>query len=70
MATKKTEATETTEQAVQEAEYTVAEFAAVAATVFNASPDIVTAALRVAGIEKTTKSAALEIVEKFRKKEV
>lgn len=63
MATKKTEAT-------VEAEYTVAEFAAVAGTVFNASPDIVTAALRVSGIERTTKSAALDIVEKFRKKEV
>lgn len=52
-----------------EQEYTAAEFAAVAAAVFHASPDIVTAALRVAGIEKATKSAAIEIVEKFRRQE-
>lgn len=62
--------TELVHEVEQEAEYTVAEFAAVAASVFHASPDIVTAALRMAGVEKTTKSAAIEIVEKFRKKEV
>lgn len=64
MATK-TKDTETVEQ-----EYTVEEFAAVAKTVFNASPDIVTAALRFSGITKTTRSAAIRIVEEFRKQEV
>ena len=63
-------ATKKSEQAEQESEYTVAEFAAVADAVFHATPDIVTAALKVAGVTKTTKSAAIDIVEKFRKKEV
>lgn len=51
-------------------EYTIAEFVAVANSVFHASPDIVTAALKTAGVFKTTKSAAIDIVEKFRKREV
>lgn len=65
MATKRENETEEMEQ-----EYTAAEFAAVAKTVFGASPDIVTAALRVAGVTKCTKSAAIEIVENFRRQEV
>lgn len=60
------------EKAVPEAEYTVEEFTANAKTVFGkvVSPDIVTAALKVAGVTKTTKSKATEIINKFRKKEV
>lgn len=47
-------------------EYTVAELAAGAKTVFpGISPDCVTAALRMAGVTKTTKEKAKEIVEKF-----
>lgn len=59
-----------TETGEVEQEYTVAEFAAVAKTVFNATPDIVTAALRVAGVTRCTKSTAVEIVENFRRQEV
>ena len=57
---------------VQEPEYTVEEFAANPSAVFGEaiSPDIVTAALRVAGVKKTTKSAAKTIINKFRSKEV
>ena len=51
-------------------EYTVEEFAENAVTLFGASSDIVTAALRMAGVKKTTKSAASKIIEEFRKKEV
>lgn len=60
------------EEAVPEAEYTVEEFTANARAVFGEaiSPDIVTAALKVAGVTKTTKSKATEIINKFRKKEV
>lgn len=60
------------EEAAHEAEYTVEEFTANARTVFGEaiSPDIVTAALKVAGVTKTTKSKATEIINKFRKKEV
>ena len=54
----------------KEQEYTAAEFAAVAKNVFHASPDIVTAALRVAGVTKCTKKTAVEIVENFRRQEV
>lgn len=47
-------------------EYTVKELAAGAKTVFpGISPDCVTAALRMAGVTKTTKEKAKEIVEKF-----
>lgn len=47
-------------------EYTVRELAAAAKTVFpGISPDCVTAALRMAGITKTTKEKAREIVTKF-----
>lgn len=61
---------EVVQEAPQEPEYTVEEFAANAVSVFGAAPDIVTAALRVAGVTKTTKSAAEKIIEQFRKKEV
>lgn len=55
-----------------EPEYTVEEFAAGAGTIFSeaVSPDIVTAALRMAGVNKITKSAAQKIIEKFKTKEV
>ena len=47
-------------------EYTIEELAAGAKTVFpGISPDCVTAALRLAGITKTTKEKAKEIVDKF-----
>ena len=59
-------------EVIQEPEYTVEEFAANPSAVFGEaiSPDIVTAALRVAGVKKTTKSAAKTIINKFRSKEV
>lgn len=58
-------------KAVQkEATYTVNEFAAVAASVFDSKPDIVKAALRLAGKERATKSEAIDIVKKFREREV
>lgn len=47
-------------------EYTIEELTAGAKTVFpGISPDCVTAALRLAGITKTTKEKAKEIVDKF-----
>lgn len=47
-------------------EYTVKELATGAKTLFpGISPDCVTAALRMAGVTKTTKEKAKEIVEKF-----
>ena len=58
-------------EVIQEPEYTVEEFAANPSIFGEAiSPDIVTAALRVAGVKKTTKSAAKTIINKFRSKEV
>ncbi len=65
----KTNSTETATAAV-ESLYTVEELAAVAKDVFKASPDIVTAALRLKGVKKTTLKEAQRIVEAFRKKEV
>lgn len=65
----KTNSTETATAAV-ESLYTVEELAAVAKNVFKASPDIVTAALRLEGVKKTTLKEAQRIVEAFRKKEV
>lgn len=60
-----------TPEVVQEPEYTVEEFAANPSVFGEAiSPDIVTAALRVAGVKKTTKSEAEKIINKFRSKEV
>ena len=66
MASKST-AAKTAESA--ESLYTVAELAA-CAQIFGTSPDIVTAAMRVAGVKKTTQREASRIVEAFRKKEV
>lgn len=65
----KTNSTETATAAVGSL-YTVEELAAVAKDVFKASPDIVTAALRLEGVKKTTLKEAQRIVEAFRKKEV
>ena len=65
----KTNSTETA-TAAMESLYTVEELAAVAKDVFKASPDIVTAALRLEGVKKTTLKEAQRIVEAFRKKEV
>lgn len=62
--------TETVQEAPQEPEYTMKEFAVSAGSVFGTSPDIVTAALRMAGVKQTTKSAADKIINEFRKKEV
>lgn len=67
--TRATAAEPVKETTLQEPEYTVEEFAA-ASSIFGTSPDIVTAALRVAGVKKTTKSAAEKIINEFRKKEV
>lgn len=58
------------QNAAPESVYTAAELIAAAKTVFHASPDIVTAALRVAGVNKATVQEATRIVEDFRKKEV
>lgn len=69
MATKKTAET-VKETTPLEPEYTAEEFAVCARSVFGVSPDIVTAALRVAGVKKTTKSAAEKIIKEFCKKEV
>lgn len=62
----KTAATETAAESV----YTVDELAACSKQVFKAGPDIVRAALRMAGVTKTTQKEATKIVEAFRKKEV
>ena len=70
MASTKRTAETVQETPITEPEYTVEEFAENAISVFGAAPDIVTAALRVAGVTKTTKSAASKIIEEFRKKEV
>lgn len=58
------------EPAAEESLYTVEELAAEAKTVFGTNPDIVKAALRLAGVQKTTKREAVRIVEAFRKMEV
>ena len=73
--TNPTSQTETAAQASvehQEAEYSAAEFAASASTIFGkgATPDCVIAAFRMAGVEKATKSKAKELVSKFLQKEV
>lgn len=71
MATKKTSTTAEANATASEPVYTAQEYAANAAAIFGAgvSPDIVTAALRVAGVKQTTKSEAISIVKNFRKKE-
>lgn len=66
----KTSAVKTAAPGTVDSAYTVDELAACAKQVFNASPDIVRAALRLAGVKKTTQKEAAKIVEAFRKKEV
>lgn len=64
--------TSSTDTAVTTAEslYTVDELAAAAKDVFHTSPDIVKAALRLNGVQKTTQREAARMVEEFRKMEV
>lgn len=50
--------------------YTAAELARASRNVFGASPDIVTAALRLAGVNSATVAEAEEIVKKYANKEV
>ncbi len=52
------------------AEYSAAELAKAAPQIFGVSPDIVTAALAVAGIKSATIEAAEKIVKEFANKEV
>lgn len=68
--TQKTNSTKAASAVAVESLYTVEELVAVAKSVFNASPDIVMAALRLEGVKKTTLKEAQRIVEAFRKKEV
>lgn len=68
--TSKTSSTETAATAAVESLYTVDELAAAAKEVFHASPDVVKAALRLNGVQKTTRKEAARIVEAFRKMEV
>ena len=67
-----TKAKNSDKAATAEAEslYTVGELAAAAEQVFHTNPDMVTAALRVAGVTKTTQREAAKLVEAFRKREV
>lgn len=52
-------------------EYTVQELAAGATSIFKGvSPDCVTAALRLARVEKATKEQAVKIVEEFTKRPI
>lgn len=66
----KTKSSDKAAPAEAESQYTVQELAAAAKQVFHTNPDIVTAALRMAGITKTTQKEAAKIVEAFRKREV
>ena len=66
----KTTAAKTAAPDTAESLYTVDELVACAEQVFKASPDIVRAALRLAGVTNTTQKEAAKIVESFRKKEV
>lgn len=50
--------------------YTAAELAQAAKKVFHTSPDIVTAALRMAGVKSATVAEAEGIIKKFANKEV
>lgn len=65
----KTSSTDTA-AATAESLYTVDELAAAAKDVFHTSPDIVKAALRLNGVQKTTQREAARMVEAFRKMEV
>ena len=66
MATKQ----ETKKATVQEATYTVAEFAKAPAKLGVTSPDIIKAAFATAGKTEATVEQAKAIVEKFKNKEV
>lgn len=70
MASKTKTAEKTAAPETAESLYTADELVACAKQVFHASPDIVRAALRLAGVTKTTQKEAAKIVEAFRKKEV
>lgn len=76
MATKKVETTNAAEHAAEkkamaaESEYTAAELAEAAQTVFGIMPECVSAALKCAGVNKATLANAKEIVKKFMNKEV
>lgn len=59
-----------TERAASDPVYTVEEFAAGSYEVFGTSPDLVTAALRSAGIESTTRKEAEALVNAFKAKPV
>ena len=50
--------------------YTAAELANASEKIFGVSPDITTAALRVAGVDAATVAEAEKIVKKFANKEV
>ena len=50
--------------------YTAAELARASEKVFGVSPDITTAALRVAGVQATTIAEAEKIIKEFANKEV
>lgn len=53
-----------------EPEYSVEEYAAAARSMFGTSPDIVIAAFSTAGTTSATLSAATQIINEFRNKEV
>ncbi len=66
MAEKKVSAPSGGAQKAVGAEYSVQELAAAASTIFpGVSPDCVTAALRMAKVEKVTKAKAKKIVDAF-----
>lgn len=68
VSTKQTE--KPTQPKAAEAEYTAAELARNAETVFHTRKECVAAALKAAKVTKTTVSEAKKIVENFLKKEV
>ena len=72
---KNTEAVDTlqkagTKRAASDPVYTVEEFAASSYEVFHTSPDLVTAALKSAGVESTTRKNAEKLVNAFKAKPV
>ena len=69
---KATEKTAETAQAVEDNApvYTAAELARASEKIFGVSPDITTAALRVASIQATTVAEAEKIIKEFANKEV
>lgn len=69
---KETKETAKTAEAVEASApvYTAAELAKASESIFGYSPDIVTAALRVAGVTATTVAEAEKIIKEFANKEV